>query len=199
VQTFAPTTVRQGVSCTTLSGTNAGDLATARIEATREWAAGHILETGDHTTHVVDDTEVDNPALADATDLEVGPASPIDALACLEQAAADNLFGSPAFIHASPLVGTHLLAANAIWRDGRRWRTASGNVLVVSPGYSGSEMYVTAEVFSASGQQQVTDPARSIDRSVNLMESWADELVLSVFDPCWSGRISVDVTACGAT
>jgi hypothetical protein len=117
----------------------------------------------------------------------------LNALACLEQHAADNFFGAPAMIHASPLLATHILGAPGMHRDGRRWITATGNVLVISPGYTGVDLYVTTEVFVAAGQRGTISDA---DRSVNQVSAWAEDLVMAVFDPCWAGRVEVDVPDC---
>jgi hypothetical protein len=181
---FSPLTIRQGAECSALSGNRAGqeELAARRLDATREWAIGRELQTG---------TETGNPNLASAT--VFGTGTPAEALACLDQMAADNLFGGGAFIHASPLVGSHLLTEQAIWRDGQRWRTAAGSVVVISPGYQGVDLYATSEVFAATGQRSTLVDT---DRRVNTDVAWADELALAAFDPCWMAAFTTDVVDC---
>lgn len=197
VVTFVPTDVFQVVNCSALYLANLEALTDDRLDVTREWAAGHVLQTGEHTAHEADGMEVDNPALVDAVDLNPGAPLPVlDALACLEQTAAQEFYGGPVFIHASPLMATHLLGVPGIHRDGRRWITASGSVLVISPGYTGNELYATSEVFSVSGGRATR---ADVDRETNTAGGWSDELVLSIFDPCWFGRVNVDVTLCGTT
>ena len=195
---FTPTTVRQGTECTTLSRFDGGRMSAARLDTSREWAAGHILQTGDHTEHQLPGGGTQfNPALVDGTSLTAPPLDVVDAVACAEQVAADELFGAPAVLHASPLLATHMLAAAAMERDGRVWRTALGSLVVVSPGYTGADLYVTGEVFAAAGERQIDDQPRSqVDRSVNTQTVWADELVLSVFDACWHGVVTTTVSDC---
>jgi hypothetical protein len=202
VRSFVPVSTRQGVACTSLSGVDVSQLAGYRLDQTREWALGHVLQTGNHTTHNISDgaggyTEVDNPALNDAEDVVPGTALPaIDAVACLEQHAADNFFGGSVHLHASPLVASHLLASGVVERDGRRLVTALGSSVIVSPGYTGSELYVTSEVFAAAGERSILS---DVDRQVNEVSAWAEDLVMAVFDPCWFGRVEVDVALCAAT
>lgn len=195
---FTPTTVRQGTECTTLSQHQGGDMSAARLDATREWAAGHVLQTGDHTEHEQPGgTTALNPALIDGTSLSASPLAVVDAVACAEQSAADALFGAPAMLHASPLLATHMLAAAVMERDGRVWRTPLGSVVIVSPGYTGVDLYVTGEVFAAAGERQVNaEPVSTVDRTVNTTVAWADELVISVFDACWHGLVTTTVTDC---
>lgn len=192
---FMPTTVRQGTRCTTLSMLNGQQMSERRLDATREWAAGHVLQTGEHTEH--DDGEggeQTNPALVDGTTIASG-LPPVSALGVLEQAAANNLYGAPWVIHATPQIAANLLAASAIWRDGTRWRTASEAPVIVSPGYTGSDLYATSEVYAGAGEREFL---ADVDRTVNNADAWADELVLAVFDPCWVGVVGTDITAGGA-
>jgi hypothetical protein len=185
-----PITVRQGAECSALGNDPDGqaELAGRRLEATREWAVGRALQTGVGA-------EAPNPSFDDAV-VVASAVTPTVALACLDQEAANALFGAAAFIHASPLLASHLLAANVLWRDGTRWRTASGNVVVVSPGYFGVSLFATAEVFAASGFRT---PLAGVDREVNTVTAWADELALAVFDPCWIGEAVTTVTDCAGS
>jgi hypothetical protein len=114
-------------------------------------------------------------------------------LSCLEQHIADELFGAPGNIHASPLLKTHLLHEQVIYSDGRRWLTAMGNVVIASPGYTGTTLYATSEVFVAAGQRGVNT---AVDRTVNQTSAWAEDLVMAVFDPCWIGSVDVEVNDC---
>jgi hypothetical protein len=195
---FMPADIRQGTQCTTLSRSDAARMSRERLDETREWSVAHVLQTGQHTEHTTaaDSANPDitrNPALIDATLITAVPLPALDALACLEQHAANNLFGAPAFIHASPLVGTHLLGAPGIHRDGRTWRTAMGSIVVISPGYTGPDLYVTTEVWAATGP---VEEVEGIDRRNNTLTAWAAEAGIAVFDACWFGRVTVDVELC---
>lgn len=202
---FAPSIVRQSAECAAMSRTDVEEVATNRLDVTREFAAGRVLLTGEATEHGDPDNPDTNPSLqSESTTLSSTALGVVDALACIEQNAAESLFGVTAFIHAPPAVATHLLSQQAMWRDGRLWRTASGNIVVVSPGYEGSApdgtladgerwLYATGEVFAATGQR---DTISDIDRTENTEIGWSNELVLVAFDPCWVGAVPASVSVC---
>src|SRR5690606_11853194 len=103
-----------------------------------------------------------------------------EAISCLEATAAQSLTGRVAFLHVPQ--GLSIYLPRSITRDGEgRLRTPAGNVVVVSPGYSGSRIYVTGEVWAAL---QFVEVRTYTDRSVNTDEAWADYIGVAVFDPC---------------
>jgi hypothetical protein len=180
VASFDPIGIILGVECTTLSRDRAESIAADALDATREWQLGQELQTGALTA---------NPSFADAVAL---PAATdiVEALAALEQDVADSIFGRLAYIHASPANMTRLLAAQAIWRDGRTWRTASGNTVVSSPGYTMAALVATPEVWAATGER---DYLTDVDRSVNTTTSYAEEVGIVAFDPCYIASVTVTV------
>ena len=189
--TFWPVAIRQGASCSALSGTDVELVASRRLDWSREWAVARELQTGFWSDRDAPPGADGNPSLAGGVVVEAGNHAPTRALALLEQAGSNQLHGQRLFLHSSPLIASFLLEAGTIWRDGRRWRTVLGNVLVVSPGYQGVDLYVTGEVFAATARREVL---LEHDRTVNDSIAWADEVGIAVFDPCWHGRVSTDIT-----
>lgn len=196
VQTFEAFGVLQAIECSTLGRTNVSQLAEESLDVTREFAVARELLTG---------IASGNPSLASATVISTAT-DPVHALGCLDQAAAENLSGRLAYIHASPALGNAWMAANVIWRDGRLWRTSLGSVVVVAAGYDGRApggdapsvgeqlyAYATAEVYAEVGQRETR---QTIDRTVNTAEAWAEEAAIVVFDPCWVGAVGTQVELC---
>lgn len=191
--------VVQALQCSTLGRPMLDDIASAALDVTREFAVAGELQTG---------AASGNPSLADASLIGDGSGDVVGALACLDQTAATELSGRLAFIHVAPFIATHLLAEGAVYRDGRTWYTASGNIVVISPGYDGREpgedvpypsagdslfMYATGEVYAAVGQRE---QLRAEDRSVNTLHSIAEDAALVAFDPCFNVAIDSGLTAC---
>lgn len=188
--------VYQSVQCSRLGGSLVAEFSNQSLDVTREFAVAREFLTGACTG---------NPSLADA--LTIGAATdPATALGCLEQYAALAISGRMVFVHVPPSVATALLAASAIWRDGRLWRTASGNVVVVSPGYDGRApggvvpvpggpmfMYATGDVYAEVGQRDLLE---SLDRTNNVQSATAEDAALVIFDPCFNIAIDSGVNAC---
>ncbi len=185
--------VVQALACSTLGRSAIDEFAGQSLDVTREFAMAREFLTGAASS---------NPSLADATVLGTSAADAVAALACLDQHASTQLSGRLVFIHASPQLATTLLAGNALWRDGRTWRTALGNVVVVSAGYDGRSpgggaptdgdplyMYATGEVYAEVGQREVL---QSVERGQNTLESVAEDAALVAFDPCFN--VAVDTT-----
>lgn len=217
-QTFETFAAILAVHCSTLGNTNVAELAEDSLDVVREFSVARELLTG---------AASGNPSLAGTTC--AGPAScvtdnlgtatdPVAALGCLDQTAAEALSGRLAFIHASPAILTAWVAASAVWRDGRLWRTALGSVVVGSAGYDGRApggaaptsgaslyAYATGEVYAAisTGGRAPTipepgqrDTLESVDRSVNTATAIAEDVALVVFDPCFIAAIDTTVTLC---
>lgn len=192
--------VLQAIKCSTMGRTQLDTYAADSLDVTREFGVATELLTG---------AASGNPSLADAT--PVGSASATDvvsALACLDQFAARELSGRLAFIHASPILGTHLLAASAIRFSGtlNRYLTALGNVVVISAGYDGRTpgatppsdgdpqfLYATGEVYAEVGQREVLP---SVERGQNTLQTIAEDTAVVVFDPCFNVAISTEVEFC---
>lgn len=169
--TFEPFTVFQGVECSAFPGASITETAGAALDATRDWQIGRELAHGDIT---------DNPALDEATNVGAG-ITPVEALALLEQEAADGLFGRQAWIHMSVANLTRLHAADAVIRDGGRMVTAAGSRVVVSAGYDFDDLIATGDVWAAAGERDTFgDP----DRAINTQYAYAEDVAVAAFDPC---------------
>lgn len=181
VQLFKPATIRQIVRCSRLGG-SVGEFASRAREVTVEYAMAAELFDGQATS---------NPSLSGSVTHDLGTALlVVEALACIEAAAAEALSGRIAFIHVPAGIAAYL--PSNLWRDDRgRWRTLAGNVLVISPGYTGSSIYATGEVWAAIGGFGLQT---YLDRADNTDEAWADALALAVFDPCFVASIDTSVT-----
>jgi hypothetical protein len=189
---FEPVAILQGMLCSGLGLTNAdmgtdrdtaSRLANETIDLTRDYALGAEFATGAITG---------NPSLADATPL-AGVTSHTDAMAALEAAIAGSLYGRLGYIHVAPDDLVYLVAEDVVWRDGPRWRSPMGNVVVASAGYvslSGT-LYATPEVFAAAGFRE---NRAALDRATNTWEALAEESGLAVFDPCFNVSVAVSAT-----
>jgi hypothetical protein len=81
-----------------------------------------------------------------------------------------------------------------VWRDDSgNLRTPAGNLVVVDPGYSGTSLYATGEVWAAT---QSLGTKTFTDRSDNTDRAWADRLVLALFDPCFIAEVTTDLEVC---
>jgi hypothetical protein len=181
VAQFEPTGIVQGVQCTTLRTDRASELAMESLRATADYQLGLELSTGLVTG---------NPSLSAGTELPVVGTGYAVALAALEQHIAENAFGRLAFVHVSPGDLTMLLAAQAIWRDGRVWRTASGHPVVSSSGYDFiGDLHATGEVFASVS---VPETRVDIDRAINQSVAYAEQIGLAAFDPCFNIYVEVN-------
>lgn len=185
--------VEVSVVCTTLGGAQANaereTKARAALAVIDEFSVGHVLATG--ATSAGDDTT--NPGLADATSGGSG-ATAADALAIIEDSIASNLRGHLAWVHVTPARLTELVAAQAVWRDtlDNAWRTATGHLVVASPGYVGNiddEIVATTEVFADRGE---IEQVRTVDRADNRYLAVHEAPALAIFDPCFN--VSVGIT-----
>lgn len=196
--------VLQGLRCSTMGRPELKAYAEASLDVTREFAVTSELLTG---------AASGNPSLKDAAEL-VTSSTPgiVEALACIDQFAATTLSGRLAFIHVSPLAGTHLLSESAIRLDGRRFLTAFGNVVVIASGYDGrapvpgsdpsvpaSEgdpqwLYATGEVYAEVGQRDYNE---AVERGQNTLEAIAEDAALVAFDPCFNVAIETTLETCG--
>lgn len=202
--TFQPFAVGAGIECSTMGAPDGVD-ATRVLNATVEWAVAHELATGEASARDADGTFVGNPSLIDNVTIDLGDADDVvAAVGCLEQVAAEAMYGRPVWLHTSPAVGVALDDAGIMRRDGLRWRTANGSTVILSPGYSNLGtvgnggnaslgIVATAPVYAALGQRDVMT---SIDRDTNTSESRAEDVALAAFDPCFVGLVGSGVAPC---
>ena len=173
IKVFEPTGIYQAVECTTLSRDSSEEKAREALAATADSQLGVELYDGSVTG---------NPSLSQA--ISVGAAaSYAEALSLVEGAIADGLSGRLAFVHVSAATLTLLLAEQVIWRDGRFWRTATGNLVVSSAGYDFGAIHATGEVFASLSPPETRV---DIDRAINQAVAYAEQIGLAVFDPCFN-------------
>lgn len=181
VAEFTPFLTRQGVECSALTGANVSEWATQAADLTVEWALAQELLTGAATT---------NPNLQDAAVVQTA-VTVTEAIAILEAEIGAKLFGRIGYIHV-PIGLAAYLPDTTYQEISGRWRTVAGNVLIISPGYSGETLYATGEVWAATGFRVVNE---ALDRADNKDTAWADEWGLAVFDPCFLEAVEVGPTS----
>lgn len=188
-QKWQPAYAQQIVKCTALGRPDVGEWAREAGDVTVDYALALELFDGAQTS---------NPSLSDAT--VIGEVTGIAgneetlaaAIACIEASAASSLTGRVAFIHIPQ--GLAIYLPSSVYRDGSGlWRTPAGNIVVVSPGYSGTSIYGTSEVWVGTER---TDTRTFLDRGDNTDQAWDDHLVLAVFDPCFNVEVTTDITEC---
>jgi len=131
-----------------------------------------------------------------------GPYTPNDALALLEQAAADFLHGAQAMIHLTPRGFSYLNFFDQGQLQDNRWLTAQGHVICADAGYDGAEpdantgeegpnvqadewWYVTGSVFYALTEfVPLGIPYERIDYELNQLTSIMEATATVIFDPC---------------
>jgi hypothetical protein len=190
VSRFVPVFVGVGMECNTLSRFDTAAAATDALSGSLEFAAAREFATGEVSAHDAGPGGVGNPSLVGSVTDDLGDkGSVVEAVACVEAALAVGLSGRLGFLHMAPSVAAHALAARVIWRDGITWRTASGHVVVVSPGYEGVEqpgvtgpVWGTGEVYAATGSRETMT---AVDRAVNTRETVTEDIALAAFDPCF--------------
>lgn len=180
---FGPFMVEQGASCSTMGGENLTAHAENRLLSTTEWALARQLQT--------DVAQTNSPALDDA--VSIGTATDwVNAVAQLEQYAADTGFGTPWVIHAPVFAAAYLESENQIV-DGNG--TPGGGSWIISPGYTlpaaGSvRLWVTGPVWADVSDTAVRE---NVAHRQNDIAAWADLLGLVAFNPCMNGYIDVTV------
>lgn len=195
--TFRPYSVVMAVECTTIGGYDVETAAALGLEQTVDYAIAAELLTGAASARDVNpDPGIPNPSLAgSAVDLGAAFSSVAGAVACLDQALMAATFGRGGVFLAGADMATWLLDERVIWRDGARWRTASGNLVIVSAGFDGRApgsatppdptdplyLYATAGVWAGT---DVYGQFSDVDRNVNTTTSRAEKIALAAFSPC---------------
>lgn len=97
---------------------------------------------------------IDNRPLVDPTSdtLTDGPMSPTGALALLVAGLGRCGMGRQGMIHVTPQVLEHLVAVQAIYRDGASWYSAMGHLVVADDGYTGAGPGADGGVPASSSQ-----------------------------------------------
>jgi hypothetical protein len=199
---FTPVYINQTAACSMLSKVGVVDIATNRLESTTEWAMGRVLATG---------LETDNPSFLDAEnvsasdDIENVGLSVVNAVSCLEQAAADVGFGAEVFLHAPMRAAAYLANAGVMSES---YYSAGGIPWIISPGYpveSGEEsdtitLWATGSIFASVGEAEalvdgITGRPPQGWR-VNTNASVRQRIGLAAFDPCLNISATFTVPAC---
>lgn len=187
---FEPIFINQSSACSMLSKVGNVDIATNRLESTTEWALGRALATGAGAS----------PALVDATSVSTG-ANFVEAISCLEQAAADLGFGAEVFLHA-PLRAAAFLMDKSLIKDGSF--SPSGFQWIFSPGYPAATdsvtIWATGSVFAGvSPAETLVDGVTGqppVGWRYNTAAAYSQRLGLAAFDPCLNLSATITVTAC---
>ena len=195
---FRPFSVIMAVECSTIGGYDVKAAAANGLLQTADYAIASELLTGAASARDINpDPDISpNPSLVGtATTLGAGFASVAGAVACLEQELMAATFGRGGVLLVGADMATWLLDERVIWRDGARWRTASGNLVIVSAGFDGRApgatappdptdplyIYATAGVWAGVG---TADSVDDVNRSVNTATSRAEQFALAAFSPC---------------
>jgi len=136
---------------------------------------------------------------ATATKVTTSALDPVAALSVLDQYVAETLRNGTGMIHVTVEMQNRLMAANAIWRDGARWRTAFDNIVSSDGGYTGeldgedptqTEFMVATTVpdiylgpIRTVDLRNPDDLRTVVDRSVNDAVVWAERDVLVMHEP----------------
>ena len=174
---FLPFDMRQGVHCSSLSRLDVGRVAASTLDVTDEYLIGAELQDG---------LASGNTCLNDATDLGVGD-TPEAGFALIEAAGAIALAGRLIVIHVPPSLAIYL--PDICYRDAQgQWRTPLGTLVIMSPGYTGTTIWGTGEIYAMLGSP--IDTRVNMDRSVNVDEGWAERPGIVAFDPCFLVSVS---------
>lgn len=201
---FEPIFITQSAACSMLSKVGTVDMAANRLEATSEWALGRALATGLGSETNISFADADNIAHADYDPTTIG-LSVVNAVSCLEQAAADLGFGAEIMLHAPMRAASYLAEAGVMSES---YYSAGGLPWIISPGYpvetEGDEttitIWATGSVFAAVGDAYLlTDGVtgqRPFGWRTNTDAAFQQRIGLAAFDPCLNLSASFTVPAC---
>lgn len=179
------------------------------LEATRSFEIAAELWTGS--------LSIANPALTDLASDTVtdGPTAEVAALACLEQGLARCYKGRQGMVHVTPQLLTHLRGFNVVELSGNQWVSPNGHLVVPDAGYDGSGpggveagdsqwAYATGMVSLRSSEvvytpgtlREARDFAAAMDRSVNDIVVFAQQVVAFQVDECCIIAAEVDLAVC---
>lgn len=198
VASFDVFSVLQALECSTMGSSQLEGFASQSLDVTREYGVGSELLTGAASS---------NPSLSDADVVTSDATDVVGALGCIEDEISKGLYGRLGFVHVPPQVATVLMAESAIYKEGRVWYTATGNIVVASPAYDGREpgqdapspgdplfIYATGVVYAEVGQREVLS---ATERGQNSLQAIAEDAAIAVFDPCFNIAIDSGLVACG--
>lgn len=197
------------VECSTLGGLDVAEVANTELPRTGQFALARELLTGAASERDTPAGIDPNPSLVGtATDLGEAFTSVADALACLESQLAEANAGRGGVILMPIGFATQALAERVLWRDGARWRTVTGNPVMISGGFDGRGpgdttppaadaplyAYATTAVWAGVGR---TDTYGDVAREVNTAAARAEQVGLAAFSTCAVfAAASTTATAC---
>ena len=196
--TFRPVSIIQAVECTSMGGFDVAAVSDLALTQTADFALARELLTGeasarDHNPNTAEPGG--NPSLVGVADDLGNFATVAAAVACVDKNLHEATAGRGGFIFAGVDMATWMLDERIIWRDGARWRTASGTTVVVSAGFDGRApgssappaggaalyLYASAGLWAGTGQAVNYG---DVNRSDNTVSSRAEEIALAAFSPC---------------
>jgi hypothetical protein len=195
VAEFRPYSVGAAVTCTTLDNSRpSAGWAEQAQDATADYAVAYELLTGIASARDSGAGFAGNPSLEGSVTSDLGDATTsLGGLACLESDAATNLKGRQVFLHVS--TADMMLSLEGLWRDGARWRTPYGSIVLASAAYPVGTMFATGDVWASVGLRETL---LSVERSVNDDEARTEQVALAVFDPCYVGTIGTGLECAGS-
>lgn len=145
-----------------------------------------------------------------ATVVSGGPYDIVEGLGRLEQALADCYKGQ-GVIHVPVSLGPALAESMLLVRDGNRYRTPKGNLIVLGGGYPGTSpagaslatsayIYATGAMFMYRSDIFTTPPVSAVDRQVNTQNMIAERTYVVGWECCHLAvQISLGGVATGAS
>lgn len=121
------------------------------------------------------------------------------------EAALGACYDGVGVIHVPLVLEPALANAGLLVREGQRYRTPAGNVVVLGAGYTGSSpagvessssawVYATGAMFAYRGPLQVVRPSDAFDRSANNVRTLAERAFLLGWECC---HLAVNITVGG--
>lgn len=129
----------------------------------------------------------ENVSLVDGVEIMPG-GSVVGALATLEAALAETFAGARCMIHVTNQTLVALAAAFLIYKEGQKWLTHPGNIVVADAGYDDEAgtvyMYGTSLVQVRLSPVDVIpgEFAQAVDKATNLVTLYAERLALVQYD-----------------
>lgn len=203
--------------CTTFGDAADADLsrATRLLNMDTERQLGHEFWTGElaqASTLPVSNDPWPNGYLAstDSDDLSAdGPKNLVHALSCLDQYLTDHNGGQPGAVHATAQTVVQWYSLRVIQKEGGRWRTPNGNIVISSPGYTGSSpegrapsdndiwAYAT-DIPRIYLSAPMTFPIlEQVDRANNDVLVTAQRMGLVEWERCRHGAVQMLMEVCG--
>lgn len=184
--------------CSTLGsqGRDFEGRARRQLEATQSYRIanelwlGTIAQASTLDNHwLTEDPEILSPAT---------PLAPIPALALIDEGLGQMLAGQRGMIHVSPNLLDQMDAGGGLTKSGDLWVTGMGNIIVADAGYPGTKpdaasstnqwIYATDLISYRLGEVMIVPGslaearAQATDRSVNLIQLYAQRLALLQWD-----------------